>query len=708
MVDDCNFYTSTQYYDSNETLYFNGTTTRTFGSAATFFRGGLTLLLRAGFVLIQIGCIPITDVQMILLHNIIDIASGSTAYFIVGYILSFGHNADGINGRESWIISNDVDLNNGILGWAAVTTATAIFTTMMAGRMHCIGYVIVTSLFSMFIQPVFMYWVWSNSGWMFKSILSNHKVSYKDQGGGCVIHVTGGVMALFGGLFLGRRLLRLRDIDESSLPPDSPGNTIVGYILIIIGLMGFCLPTPTYERIHFPTDYIGLTTVNNIMAAAAGIISVVILQFILARDMFDYWVVIRCMQGSIAGIVTITAGVDVYNPLVAFGLGAAGALFFFITAKLLFSSSIEDNANIIPIHLVCGLFGTFFPPICGSNINLGTSHNVLLNFGWQIICSSTILAIMTAFSLIMFLILNYFGFMRNRAEERNNRRALTALTARPQRRFLQRIFTIDEEHQPYLQPGYRTKHENNFLNENRTSEFTISQMTPNPSSVATKNASLATMKSNAKINQSLTIISAKSNVPLSPSKLHVGEMRKPEEIAECSTSEEGRLETKHEMKQFQNGTKRDRQLFTVHSKGDEEANRKEFVINIEGEKNAVTNPNETFTSSDDSGEEIKILHYRKYVRTPSQVQDLPKLGSISCKSCIFDILGKQFKSPQTCMSSHSVGEGDLMTNKQTEIYFSNIPQRSSSAPHLIGLHPKLQEWKNSNENLGTLFAPKPK
>lgn len=58
--------------------------------------------------------------------------------------------------------------------------------------------------------------------------LMEHKVSFKDHGGGVVVHFAAGTVALFGAIVLGRRLLRLRDVHDSSVGVESPGSTIIG------------------------------------------------------------------------------------------------------------------------------------------------------------------------------------------------------------------------------------------------------------------------------------------------------------------------------------------------------------------------------------------------------------------------------------------------------------------------------------------------
>lgn len=55
------------------------------------------------------------------------------------------------------------------------------------------------------------------NGFLQKNRLLNEKVSYKDYGGGTIVHVTGGLFALISGLILGPRIMKLKDFDENGI-----------------------------------------------------------------------------------------------------------------------------------------------------------------------------------------------------------------------------------------------------------------------------------------------------------------------------------------------------------------------------------------------------------------------------------------------------------------------------------------------------------
>ncbi|GLG95441.1 Uncharacterized protein GBIM_02399 [Gryllus bimaculatus] len=324
---------------------------------------------------------------------------------------------------------------------------------MFAGRIHYVGCIFMTTLLASVIIPVIMHWMWTSTGWLNKATFIQNYVSYKDHGGGMLIHVCGGIVAFIGSLFLGRRLFRLEDIDGGFLTPESPASATVGYILVIYGLMAVCLPTPVYEVTHEPMNYIGLIFINNILAAAGGIITVVVLQFFFSGNLLlQYWTMLRYMQGAVAGIVTIAPGVDVYTPYVALGLGISGGILFYVIAYFMFYSALEDYANIIAAHLSCGFLGSLLPPLCGSREGFGVPHKIIIHFGWQVIGGLVISVTMIVLTVLIFFLMKILHFLRTEEDDICHQRAMATLSRGPGRKCFERLWDLKPE-SFFMQPG---------------------------------------------------------------------------------------------------------------------------------------------------------------------------------------------------------------------------------------------------------------
>lgn len=251
----------------------------------------------------------------------------------------------------------------------------------------------------------------------------------KDHGGALVVHTVSSTVGFVGAIFLGRRLVKLNEIDESSLGSETPTTTMIGYLLIIIGLMGFSIPEPGYEKMHYPYNYIGVIVINNLMAMSAGIITTITLNFIFSRKTFNYWIILTCIQGGIAGLVTLAAGVDVYNPYVSFGIGSFGGIIFYMFTNAINYTSIEDYCNIISIHWACALFGSLLPSFLGGAENLGQSisgHFKFLHFIWQLFGALVTISTVSLIAIVLFAFLLITGFLRNASEKNNHKRSINA------------------------------------------------------------------------------------------------------------------------------------------------------------------------------------------------------------------------------------------------------------------------------------------
>lgn len=202
----------------------------------SFIRIVLVILLRAGYVLIHIGSVPVNNINLILLQNIIDICWITMVYSLLGIIIAYTGDVHGVIGAGHWIGDHDVDKDELITGWSAVVITAAICTSGIVGRTHTVGYIIIGFLLAGIVQPFLIHWIWTPHGWMRRNVLNKQHVHFHDYTGSVVIHVVGGLTGLIGCLTLGRRILRLDAIDEASIAVGASGNVFAGYLLVFIGL----------------------------------------------------------------------------------------------------------------------------------------------------------------------------------------------------------------------------------------------------------------------------------------------------------------------------------------------------------------------------------------------------------------------------------------------------------------------------------------
>uniref|UniRef100_A0A6V7MFR8 Ammonium transporter AmtB-like domain-containing protein n=1 Tax=Bracon brevicornis TaxID=1563983 RepID=A0A6V7MFR8_9HYME len=201
----------------------------TLNPASSVIRVGLIILLRAGFLIVQIGNIPVSDVNLILLHNIIEICWVSLCYILIGSTIAFTGNFAGVIGGGYWIGHEKTDREKALIGWQSAVVASGISTCCLAGRMHTVGTLIIGAIFSGIAHPLIMHWAWSTDGWMLQNRLREEGQGFYDSGGGALVHSTGSLTGLIGCLVLGRRI-------HGSQLNASPASTLVSYFFILVGL----------------------------------------------------------------------------------------------------------------------------------------------------------------------------------------------------------------------------------------------------------------------------------------------------------------------------------------------------------------------------------------------------------------------------------------------------------------------------------------
>ena len=97
------------------------------------------------------------------------------------------------------------------------------------------------------------------------------------------------------------------------------------------------------------------------------------------------------LNGSLAGLVGITAGADVINPMFSVIVGLISGIIVVLSVIQLDKLKIDDPVGAISVHLVCGIWGTLAVGIFSENFNLGIQALGVLSYGaFCFICASII------------------------------------------------------------------------------------------------------------------------------------------------------------------------------------------------------------------------------------------------------------------------------------------------------------------------------
>lgn len=327
--------------------------------------GVLVFLMQAGFGLLESGMSRTKNAVNVIMKNYIDVCVGSLIFFALGYGLMFGTNVTGWIGTDHFLFELTADSELGFIFFQTMFAATAvtIASGAMAERTRFPGYILGAVFITAIIYPIFGSWVWGGfyggSGWLAEE-------GFIDFAGSTVVHSIGGWCALAGILVLGPRMGRFTTEDKtSSIPPHNMMYVALGGFLLWFGWFGFNAGSTLSG-----TKDIGLIAYNTQLAAASGAIGVVFFSWLLGKKVLAT----RTINGSIAGLVGITAGCATMTPGYAVITGLIASLVYMGSDSLLIRLKIDDVVGAVPVHGFCGAWGTLAAGIFyqGDMYNLDT------------------------------------------------------------------------------------------------------------------------------------------------------------------------------------------------------------------------------------------------------------------------------------------------------------------------------------------------
>lgn len=288
----------------------------------------------------------------------------------------------------------------------------------------------------------------------------NTTVKTRDHSGALAVHASGGLIGIIGMTFLGRRLLKLKSIDESSLGSESPNTIVLGYLLLANGLIGLSLPYNSVD-VRQKNHFTSVILLNSVVGLSGGILASVVLEFILWKEVFNYWVLLRLLQGGIAGLVLLSSFINYCNPPALFAVTFIAGILVNCMSKLVYKTALEDYCNIIPIHFFCGIWSPILQPFFANTNSINP-----IEFLWQITSVAIIISFILALFVALFLIVWCSGFLRNQEEENCHTRSLKVIE-RSEECPLSRLFVLKAV-DDILEPGVSGKSPHNLAGDRQT------------------------------------------------------------------------------------------------------------------------------------------------------------------------------------------------------------------------------------------------
>ena len=348
----------------------------------------IMFLIHVGFCMYEVGASRRRNHMHTLMKNTMLIPLVTITFFFFGWWIYFAFpNGPWITGPlevEAAAPFSPVSENMGtnladrITGvfWAAFLlfswTAASIVSGAVIERIRSGAFWIVAVMIGSVTWIIDAAWGWSGQGWMVKLL------GYHDAYASGVIHAIAGGTALGVLVVLGPRLGRFAaDGTPRPFVPHNPWLVTIGLFLIYTGFWGFYAAcnvpiispegiaglgtgsqitgeTWTATTIYLTPTTLGAITVNFLMSLSGGLL----VGYLVSRG-DAFWT----YSGGLAGIITASAGNDLYHPIQAMFIAGIGT---WLAYKLHYwverTFKIDDAVGAVAVHGYAGFIGLV---ICG-------------------------------------------------------------------------------------------------------------------------------------------------------------------------------------------------------------------------------------------------------------------------------------------------------------------------------------------------------
>ncbi|MGH3057673.1 MAG: ammonium transporter [Gaiellaceae bacterium] len=258
-------------------------------------------------------------------------------------------------------------------------TTGSIMSGALIERVRLSAYLILTVILGSGVWIMDAAWGWSSGGWLVT------KFGFHDTIASLVVHGVAGAFALGVLLNLGPRIGKYDFAGRArTFRAHNTHLTLMGLMLIFTGFYGFyaaCLViqstiVPGWLNIYLSPATLGAIAFVITVGFAGGFTGG---WFASKGDPF--WT----LSGGLAGVISVSAGADVYHPSLAYILAASGGMVavwsgLWIERRL----RVDDAVGAVAVHGVCGFYGVFLVGIFAGGFPTGV-NNVPTSFGGQLI-----------------------------------------------------------------------------------------------------------------------------------------------------------------------------------------------------------------------------------------------------------------------------------------------------------------------------------
>lgn len=315
------------------------------GAALVFF-------MQCGFAMVETGFTRAKNAGNIIMKNLMDFCIGTPVFLLLGFGLMMGEEVlGGFCGMPTLGLFTDYqnfDWSNFVFNLVFCATAATIVSGAMAERTKFSSYCIYSAVISAVVYPIEAGWIWNPNGW-----LAN--LGFHDFAGSCAIHMVGGITAFIGACFVGPRIgkyvtnKKTGKKEAKAIPGHSLTLGALGVFILWFGWYGF---NGAAAKSGAQLASIFLTT-----TCAPALATCVTMIFTWIKNGKPD--VSMSLNGSLAGLVAVTAGCDVVDAVGSCLIGIVSGILVVLAVEFIdMKLKVDDPVGAVAVHCVNGIWGT--------------------------------------------------------------------------------------------------------------------------------------------------------------------------------------------------------------------------------------------------------------------------------------------------------------------------------------------------------------
>jgi len=360
----------------------------------------LVFIMHLGFAGVEAGFGQAKNTVNILFKNTVTPIIGILTYGLLGFFLMYpGFDVPGWLGFDGagwsmfWFSPGSADVSTeyadaGYTYWTDflfqamfAATAATIVSGAIAERVKLWAYLIFTVIFVGVVYPIIGSWKWGGG--------ALDAMGFYDFAGSTLVHSVGGWGALAGVILVGPRIGKYVNGKTMDKPGSSVPLAVIGVFLLWLGWFGF----NGGSVLSADPGLVSFVLVTTSLSACAGGLG----GFLAAYFAFKRLDLGMVLNGILAGLVGITAGADVINPIYALLIGFVAGILVVMSALFLDKLKLDDVVGAVSVHLTCGIWGTLAVGIFSNN----PEHTFLTQLAGVAICGFA--AFLSAFAIFFVL-----------------------------------------------------------------------------------------------------------------------------------------------------------------------------------------------------------------------------------------------------------------------------------------------------------------